>query len=149
MKPPATSWHPPFAGGNGTAIVSVRGTGDLIRVLVVGVDTPAPADHVHGIVVEQLQLRGKLGDIAAGAGARGQQLAPAAPETGQRRLGPLGIGICDLIALIQRQHDFLIVLLDLPFGPFSQRFGGNQPSTSVWYIPRHCLLLRSTSKNKG
>ena len=74
---------PALIGGNGMAIVTVIVAAHILTVLIVGVNLPAPCNHVNGIVVEQFQLGSKFGDVVSGAGAGGQQLHPAAAEAGQ------------------------------------------------------------------
>ena len=78
----------------------------------------APAEHIDGVVIHQLQLGSELRNVVAGAGTCGQQFTVAAPEAVQRRLGPNGGRIGDLITLVQNELDLLVVelepLLDLP-----------------------------------
>ena len=93
--------------------LAVKGIYILIRliiniavlVLAMAVDVAVPGDHVDGVVVEQLQLRGELRDVVPGAGARGEQLHPAAAEAGEYRLAPGAVGVGDFVTLVQNQLD--------------------------------------------
>lgn len=86
----------------------------IVGILVVGVHRSAPANHVDRIVIEQFVLGCKFRDVVTGAGAGGEQLHPAAAETGQGSLGSHGIRIGYLIAFVQGQHDVLMMPLYPP-----------------------------------
>ena len=80
---------------------------------IVAVKRPAPRDHVDGIVVEQLQLRCKLGDVVPRAGAGGQELILAAAKAGQYGKRLLGAGVGDVVTFIKNKLDFIAKLLDI------------------------------------
>ena len=83
------------------------------RPFIIAVKRPTPRDHVDGIVVEQLQLRSKLGDVVPRAGAGGQELILAAAKAGQYGKRLLGAGVGDVVALIKNKLDLIAKLLDI------------------------------------
>ena len=74
--------------------------GIRIAVLIMVINISVPRDHVDGIVVEQFQLWGKFRNVVPGAGSRGEQLHPAAAETGKHSLAPGAVRVGYFIALI-------------------------------------------------
>ena len=74
----------------GVALFISRNRASEVRILF-GVERMASAiaavnlrtlgKHIDGVVVQKLQLRGKLNDIVPRTGSRRQQLAAALPET--------------------------------------------------------------------
>ena len=102
-----------FISGDWHCVIGIFLVLHIRRPFIVAVKRPAPRDHVDGIVVEQLQLRCKLGDVVPRAGAGGQKLILAAAKAGQHGKRLLGAGVGDVVALIKNKLDFIAKLLDI------------------------------------
>ena len=102
-----------FISGDRHCVIGIFLVLHIRRPFIVAVKRPAPRDHVDGIVVEQLQLRCKLGDVVPRAGAGGQELILAAAKAGQYGKRLLGAGVGDVVTLIKNKLDFIAKLLDI------------------------------------
>ena len=80
-----------------------------IAVSAAAVDFRAPGQHIDGIVIQKLKLRGKLRDVISRAGPRCQQLAATPPETIQTGFRGHSVCIGHFVAFVKDELYFLIV----------------------------------------